>query len=387
MPTITRKIQISFVVEDKKQLKELYNKIYKWQLIVQKAANRVATLSYIQENIKDLFYIEEGTKLKLADIDKDPDGFLTMSKANTTYQVLSKRYKGEAPMGMLSALNTVIRKTYDEERVAVSKGEKSLRSYRGNIPMPVRAADITKWVKNEDGSYSFFVYGTWFKTYFGKEFKVKDINKRNSTILGRVFDETLPKEKRYKFCDSSIQLKKEYNEETKKLETKMFLLAVFRFEKEAYEPDKEKVAQCFLSEEYPIYIKNDDGSIYTIGTQEEFTHRRKQIKEGLRRVKASAKYNEGGRGRRRKTSSADRFNSAEKNYIENKMHLYARMVVKYCLERGIGMVVLNNYEEVKDKTHKNTDESRLLLSTWSYYGLTEKLRYKLAIWNIELELK
>src|SRR5690606_28897964 len=95
---ITRKIQVVFDC-DKSERPEMYKKWRKWNYVVRRAANMIVTNQYLLDHMKDIFYLSDGTKKKLSDIAKDPDGILNMSRDNTTYQILSRAFKGECPMG------------------------------------------------------------------------------------------------------------------------------------------------------------------------------------------------------------------------------------------------------------------------------------------------
>ena len=369
MPTITRRVKIDFNVENKEQLKDCYKKIFSWQKIVHKAANYIATQFYIQDQIKDLFYLTDEIKIKLANIQKDPEGIFTTSRDNTTYQLLSKKFKGECPMGMLSGLNTIIAKTYKKESSEICKGEKSLRTYRDTVPMPIRSADTSNWKKQEDGNYTFFVYGTSFKTYFGRDLSGNEL----------MFDRAISGD--YKLCDSSIQLIKDSI--TKKW--KMFYLAVFSFEKQEIKLDKNKVANCFLHIDYPIIIKEKEDKFYYIGKKEEYLHGRLAIKNALRRVQINSAYNQGGKGRKKKLRPMDYFLKAEINYVDNKMHNYSRKLIDYCIKHGIGKIVLTNFTDTQQETHKETEESKYLLSSWSYFNIADKIKYKAGVVGIEVE--
>ncbi|MEP7372275.1 MAG: hypothetical protein ABI675_02730 [Chitinophagaceae bacterium] len=404
MPTITRKIELHFVVDDKKELAALYKKWYGWQYIVRRAANYITTHLWLQQQVKDLFYLHEDVKVKLADFKKDPDGILTTSKTNTTYQVLSKHFKGEAPMGMISGLNGVVSKSFEKEAIDVNNGLKALRTYRDNIPMPVRTADISQWEKLPDGNYSFFVYGTKFKTWFGRDLSlnetvldraVVDISykhpqneiaqrrkekRNNSQPFASNEDESV----RYKFCDSSICLDNVKDEKGKK-KTKFFLLASFTIPtKQDIKLDPEKIANCWLDEEYPLIIKQPNGKEFNIGTKNEYQYRRLAIKGAISRIQSELKYNPGGKGRAAKMQALERFTKAETKYVEQKLHSYSKYLIKYCVERGIGTIRLNGYDEAKKKTQENTEKSKLLLATWGYYGLSEKIKYKALFFGIEV---
>jgi IS605 OrfB family transposase len=366
---ITRKVQVNFDVE-KAQLKDCFAKIFSWQKIVHKAANWIITHQHLQENIKDLFYLTDNVKVKLANIDKDEDGILTTSKDNTTYRILSEAFKGECPMGMLSGLNTVICKKYKSDAFKVKTGQKSLASFSKNIPMPVRAADISSWKKGDDKDYTFFVYGVPFKTYFGKDLS------RNEEI----FDRALVAGD-YKLCDSSLALEKHGNK------WKLFLLTVFSFDKEKIKLSEKKVAHCRLSLNYPIIILEKKDKFYHIGTAEDYLHRRLAIKGALSRLQKACKYNNGGKGRDSKLQAIDRFKKTENNYINSRMHLYSRELINYCIKRGIGKIVLDNYKEVVEETHEGTEKSKFLLASWSYYNLADKIKYKAAKVGIIVEIE
>ena len=253
MNVITRKIQI-FLNEDENR-KEHFNDIYRWQRACVKAANMIATAHYVQDNIKDLFYLEDGTIKKLADIKKDEDGILTMSSANTTYQLLSRRFKGDVPMSMLSGLNNIVQKTFKKENLDVQSGKKSLRTYRDNIPMPLPAQQIRNIQQQENGNFRFMAYGKWFVTNFGRDLSGNRLIFERA-VLGK-----------YKLCDSSIQIK----------ENKMFLLAVFQFESEEVTLKADKAMMAELGVGVPIICYTSTSKPKSIGNTDEYLHRRIQI--------------------------------------------------------------------------------------------------------------
>ena len=346
MITITRSIQIYPV--DKGD----YSKIRTWSKIVHRAANLIATHQYVQDQVKDLFYFTEEVKMKLADVKKDESGALTMSRANTTYQALSKEFKGECPMGMLSGLNQVISKTYKEEAFDVKIGRKSLRSYRNDIPLPVRMGDVRYWKKLDSGNYEFAVYGIVFKTRFGRDLS------DNQYIMD------MAQKGNYKLCDSSIQFKKE----------KLFLNAVFQFPSTKRDIDPAKKLTAWLDIDYPIKFSMG-GADYTIGSAEEFLHRRLQIQAALRRSQIASRFNKGGKGRKKKLKATERYKKAEKNYVQTRIHQYTSKLIDWCLKTKSGTLELL----------PNEPDSEMLLRNWTYHGMIEKLEYKCKKFGIELK--
>lgn len=361
MITITRKIQIGFDVADKSELKALYEKWYKWQHIVHRAANWIATHHYIQDNVKDLFYFTEDVKVKLGNVSKDADGILTMSRDNTTYQVLSKAFKGECPMGMLSGLNMVVASTFKKESKDVRYGKKSLRTYRGNIPMPCRRGDMANFEKLPDGNYRFHVYGTWFKTWFGKDLSGNE----------QIMDMAMSGE--YKLCDSSIKIDG----------NKIFLLAVFQFEKQEVALDADKQCLAHLDLVTPIVAVIGKKRL-EIGSSEEFLHRRRRIQFSLRRVQKAARFNKGGHGREKKLEAIQRFRKAEDNYVDTRIHQYTRKLVDLCVKFRCGELVLVNQKDKEDKAKENKE---YILRNWTYFGMKEKLAYKCDKVGIKLTVQ
>ena len=368
---ITRKIQINFDVP-KEKLKECYDIIFGYQRIVHHAANHVMTHQHMLKAVRDDYMFTDEVKKKIANIDNDEDGILTTSKEASTYQLLSKKFKGICPMGMLSAVNRNVIAKYETIAKDLYLGRTSLPTFSSSMPMPIRIADVRDWKQNIDeyGNFTFHIYKLSFKTFFGAD------KSNNKSILDRaVFGR-----EGYKLCDSSIKLEKHGGK------WKMFLLAAVSFEQSPFAADPEKVAVCRLGIEHPIIILQKSNKFFGIGTAEEFLHRRMAIRNALSRLQKASKYNVGGKGRKKKLVSIERFKNKEDNYVESRMHLYSRMLIDYCLKNNIGKIVLDNYKEVVEKTHEDTDQSRLLLSSWSYYGLSQKIKYKATKFGIEIEI-
>src|SRR5699024_4219192 len=107
-----------------------------------RAANYVATHAYFIENTSEFFYIHDDVKLKIKDRENDPDGILNTSLVNTTYRLLSSKYKGEIPASILTQINSNVRKNFSAERKDYFTGKKSLRSYKRGMPIPISKKDI-----------------------------------------------------------------------------------------------------------------------------------------------------------------------------------------------------------------------------------------------------
>jgi transposase len=346
----TRKIQLIINSEDKEVIGKAYKTLYQWQNYCFRAANFIFTHHYLQESIKDLFYFTDEVRIKLSDIKKDADGILTTSKMNTTYQVLSKQFKGEMPMNILSCLNNNLVSTFNKEKTAYWKGEKSLRNYKRDIPIPFGADSMRGFCKTADErNFQFTLFSLPFKTYLGKDYYDKKMLLAQA-LTGEV-----------KLCTSSIQIKK----------NKIYLLATFQWPREKVPLKEAVMAEAELSIEYPIVVTIGKYK-YQIGNKEEFLHRRLALQAALHRSQQSATSNHGGKGRTRKLKNVDHYKDKEKAYVNYKLHVYSRRLIDLCIKHQAGTLLLAGQQD-KEEVAK-TDE--FLLRNWSYHSLREKIDYK-----------
>ena len=365
--TITRKIELNLHGYEGKDFKEAFDKLYKWRNICFNAANLVATHCFHQEQTKQFFYYTENVKVKLADVNSEKgkdSGILTTSKQNSTYQLLSSIYKGQIPMSIMTSLNSQIVSSFNKEKKHYFSGERSLRNYKSDIPIPIQASDINKITEGEHGNYYFTMHGLSFRTNFGKDLSGNKI----------IFERSLQGE--YKLCDSSIQVIK------KNGKSRIFLLAVFQFDKLRVNIDPKKVGVVKLDFETPLILQFGD-KVIKIGSKQEFLHRRLAIQAGLRRTQIAAKYNKGGKGIQKKIAAIERYKASEISYVSSRIHKYSAELINLCIKYKIGTIILENMKDVEEKTKEENNE--FLLRNWSYFGLREKISYKSNKFGITLQ--
>jgi hypothetical protein len=313
---------------------------------------------FLQEQIKELIYLTKEAKVKLADIEKDADGILTTSKMNTTYQILAKNFKGQLPMHILSSLNMTLTAHFNNEKLLYLRGEKPLRNYNKHIPIPFRGTDITHLQPTSNAkNFQFKLFKLPFRTYLGKDVYDKRI------LLERTLQGSV------KLCTSSLKLCK----------NKIFLLASFQVQKEPKELDNTIIAEASLSLEYPIVVRIGK-SRYTIGSKEEFLHRRLAIQSARQRLHKAAAYNRPGHGRSRKLKVVNGFRGRETNYVNHKLHVYSRRLIDLCVKHNVATLLLVNQQEKEAAAQ----EDEFLLRNWSYYQLKEKIAHKASMVGITL---
>lgn len=347
---LTRKIQLVVDLPTKEERKEALDKLYQWQNRCFRAANLIVSHLYVQEMIKEFFYLSEGIKYKLADEKKDELGILQRSRMNTTYRVVSNRFKGEIPTNILSNLNKTLITSFNQNRPEYWRGERSLKNFRRDMAFPFDMEGISGLSYDENKrAFCFRLFQIPFKTYLGKDF----------TDKRRLLERVITGETRLR--TSHIKLR----------EGKIFLLAVFEIEKEEHSLRPELIAEASLSLEYPIVVKTGNAKL-TIGTREEFLYRRLAIQAALKRAQVGATFSKSGKGSKRKLKAVERLRRNESNYVQNRIHVYSRRLIDFCIKHRAGtLILLDQGEKIEI-----ANEEGFVLRNWSYYELMEKIRYK-----------
>jgi hypothetical protein len=362
---ITRKIKVLIDVpsDEKEKLNAAYRKLYDWQNIAFRGANIVATNLYIQEKSKDLIYFHDDFRIKLADRSKDVDGVLNCSRENTTYRVLSEKFKNKMPASIFSLLNRSVFKYFIAEKADYYSGKRSLRNYKSNIPVPFMAKSIFDLRYDDDIKnfrFSLFKdekYHIPFRTFLGRD------RSNNKVIIERCINGE------YKLLNSSIKI----------ADGKIHLYLVVESPKEPSKVDSQNEAQAKLSFLAPLIVTYREKD-YLIGDKESFIFKRLAIQQGLKRRQQKMKYNSGGRGRKNKTKGVEEFKEKEKNFVNTYTHNLSSELIKFCIENKIGKLeiadVLQSFEEAQ--------EFPFVIRNWSFGSLNSKLEYKCRMKNIEL---
>lgn len=372
---VTRKIEVFVAEDDKKMRKAYYDKLYANRDIAVKVANMCASHLFALDN----------TMPYLSDEDKEKVTFLGVSgdastKRNAPYVATSEAFKGQADMGMVSCVLQNVQKMYQDDR---KKGmwARSLRSYKGNMPVPYQAkrfanlhfAEYTNGNGEKKEGCFFTLTGIPMQMRFGRD------RSGNRIIVERVADGD------YKMCTSSLQFDGK----------KIFLLLCVDIPKKEVKLDAKKILFAYLDVDVPIRCTTDvkaakeyDSGMkwFEIGTKEEFLYRRRQIQEFVRRCQINNKYSTGGKGRKKKCQALEHWHEKELNYIGTKLHMYSRMLVDVAMKHKCGKIVLVNQKEREEKAkEENMRGEPFLLRNWSYYGLKDKIKYKSRMVGIELE--
>lgn len=374
---ITRKIEIFIPESDKDLRRAYYEKLY---------ANRDVAVKVANMAVSHLFALDN-TMPYLTDEAKETIEYIgckgqKATKQNAPYVAASEAFKGKAYMGMIPSVLQNVQKMYQEDR---KKGmwNRSLRSYKSTMPVPVKAtlyhdlrfAEYTNADGEKREGCFFEVMGIPFQMRFGRD------RSGNRIIVERVVSGE------YKMCTSSIQVDGK----------KVFLLLCVDIPKKEVKIDPKKTMYAYLGVMNPIICTCDVRAAkeydsgykwFEIGTKEEFNYRRRQIQDAIRRCQVNNRYSAGGKGRVKKCQAIDRWHDKENNYVGTKLHTYSRMLVDLAVKHKCGNIVLMNQTHREDQAKDdNRNGEPFVLRNWTYYGLKEKIEYKCKMCGIRLEVE
>ena len=374
---ITRKIEV-FICEDDKDLrKSYYEKLYRNRDIAVKTANLGASHLFVLDNTMP--YLDDDDREKLTFLGCKGN---KATRQNAPYVAASEKFKGQADMSMLSCVLQNVGKMYQDDK---KKGmwNRSLRSYKANMPIPFKAAAYTKlrfadYTDKEGKAHNgcfFTLMSIPFQCKFGRD------RSGNKIIMERVINGE------YKMCTSSIQVDGK----------KTFLLLCVDIQKQAPKLDKDKALYAFLGVINPIVCTTDinqkgdidtDWKTWNIGTEEEYNYRRRQIQEAVKRCQINSRYANGGHGRKKKCKAIDRYRDVERHYVDTKLHTYSRMLVDLAVKHRCGKIVLMSQEHREENAKdKNANGDNFILRNWSYSNLKTKIDYKAKMRGIEVKVE
>ncbi|MBF0598286.1 hypothetical protein [Faecalibacter rhinopitheci] len=355
---LTRKIQLIVDLPTQEERKEVLGTLYRWRNRCFRAANLIVSHLYIQEMVKEFLYLSEGIVHKLVDEKKDEAGLLQRSRLNTTYRVISDRFKGEIPMNILSCLNSRLHSTFNKDYQEYWSGESSLKNFKRDMAFPFGLEGISRLAYHpEKKCFCFRLFQLPFKTYLGKDFT------GNKKLLDQIVNGEI------KLCTSQIKLEK----------GKIFWLAVVEIKKDNHYLQPEIIAEASLSLEYPLVVKIGK-SRFPIGTKEEFLYRRLAIQASRRRIQTGVTYAKSGKGRIRKLKALEKMSQVERNYVHDRLHFYSRKLIDLCITNKAGTLILLDQDEKMELAK----EEEFVLRNWSYYELMTKIKYKADKAGIEL---
>jgi len=392
---ITKKIEC-YVSETDPDLRKVYiSTLYSWLADVRRAANMIVAHKFVQCQMAEFANIDDELRDKFLTTKKFvfPSDILKKEKGNSeqnsTYRMISSEFKGKLPSAIYNSLNQSVSKAFKETYELFLRGEASVRSYRKNIPIPFPANCISNLHEDElDHKIHFTLFNIPFVFKFGID------RSGNRSVIERCMNGEI------KLCSSSLLFSEAAASTTsdKGKKHKMFLCACVDMPTKEVKLKKDRKLYAYLDVLVPIVCTTKDDAMLgydavdvndwlTIGTKEEFNHRRTQIQEAMRRCQINARYSKGAHGRGKKLKSINHFHQLELNYVETKLHMYSKKLVTLAVQNQCGeIILLSQADREKDAVEKNKHGEPFVLRNWSYFSLKSKIEYKAKMYKIKVSV-
>jgi transposase len=276
---------------------------------------------------------------------------------------VSLLFKNELPTAIIARLNHTIYSAYIKEKSQYFSGERSVRSYKSDLPVPFSVRNIHNLrYDSELKNFRFSLFDSDkycipFKTYLGKDLS------NNKVIIDRCISGE------YKLCDSSIRIEK----------GKIYLYLSIQQPISIKQLDPQIKVDAELSFLVPILVKLNDKQ-YNIGDKGSYIYKRLTFQHAFSRMQQAMKYNKGGKGRVQKLQGMERLKDKEKNFINSFSHTISHELIKFCLLNNAGKLELKNITQTIEEARENP----FVYRNWSYGNLRDKIAYKCKMNNIQL---
>ena len=348
--------------------------IMKVQSEVRSIKNRSMRMSYDydQAQYEYIKYMER-CKQELGLESYPPVQPIDFSKYKTFYGYLYDVLAKDYPLMNKEIAATTTRKIwgeYKKDKKGILAGQKSLRTYKENQPIPIKASNI-KLTLEDDFDYIMSV------SLFSKEalkamgmksggcrFILREQTDSEKAILDRLLSGE------YKLCETLLAYDDRKNHYTKQARGWYFCIG-YSFEKDTAYPalDKNKILGVDIGIANVLYLgwsEDDHFKRYIPGSEirkfqaTEEKRRRDMLRCGVARGDGSV-----GHGRKCATRRVEQHEHHIHNFKETKNWNYAHFVVDTAVENGFGTIQMEDLSGI--------NKSETFDRTWTFYSLQQKI--------------
>ena len=299
------------------------------------------------------------------------------------YDVLHHDYKNLAS-GIIASATRRIWGTYKQDKKEIVRGEKSLRTFGKDQPIPVPAA-CCKLTYEDDLDYvlSLGLFSDNMRRLAGMDrggvrFILDDKDDYQRAILNRLLSGE------YKLCECQLAYDHAVNRRTKKARG-WYIMVGYAFEKETDNPalDKDKILGVDLGIVNVLYLASSVDKYfkkYIPGSQiQNFKRKEQKRKSDLQRSCVVRGDGSRGHGRACAVRPAEKQGEYIKNFQDNANWNYAHFVVDNAIEQGCGTIQMEDLSGIS-----KDDKQNKMLSHWAFYDLQLKISNLAAENGIEV---
>lgn len=349
---------------DEAQVKILSDKISELQKVLEETQDKKekkSLVSEIKKLQKEYFKIENDARkeaeLELKDLFK---------KANLHhYEFLRKKWSFLFSSAVRDAVTARCTASFRQEYFDVKNGNRSLRTYKKGMPIPVRKEQI----KFVDDEIRMSFGETFEKIHFAPVFSAspKDFYRKNQSFEAI---ENL-KSGKWNLSDSQIQVKGK----------KIFALLSIKIPAEIKKLKTENVVGVDLGLSIPavVALNNNKYARKYIGDYNSFTKIRVAMQKRKETLQKNLSLSKNGKGREKKLQALEAHKKAERNFVQTYNHKVSKQIIDFAIIHKCKTINLEFLEGFgKD------EKQQFVLRNWSFYELQSMIAYKAKVNNIDV---
>ena len=331
----------------------------------------------IQGKWKDFTKAERNAKLKEAQ-EKIKEECGGVSQITQLYRNVTDQFPGY-PSQIVSCVTNAVAKDYKNDKVAVMRGERAIRSYKKGYPLFVKPVSMN-WDYTDEGRECF----TYKFPYMGKngnwirfEVVLGTPNRRNPDIqktITRVINGELK-------TSDPCRIARD-----KKNRAKMYVIFSVKDDVKEVKLDPKTYVGVDLGVAVPAYCATNNGQArVAIGDASTFLKIRTQMQRRKRSLQRELRHAKGGHGRLRKLKALNSLKTKESDFAKTKNHEYSAAIVKFALQQRASVIKLEFLEGFGRDDNGNSDpKMSFILRNWSFFDLQTKIEYKAARYGIDV---
>jgi len=281
--------------------------------------------------------------------------FFGVGQNGAGYRFVINKYPS-VPSSVAVRISNGVYSLYIKERKQVLTGERTIRSYKAGMPVPIAkpsvkftSGPVFTWSLSRTEKITFsFVFG-------------RDKGGYSATIQ-RIVDSTL------EYGAPSLQFKN----------GDLFLLLPVNDAPKGFVLDSTRSVGVDLGIAIPaVCAVSDSPARLFIGSANEFIRVRARLQAVKRNTQRSLRLTAGGHGRTKKLAALDRYTERERNFVKTYNHMVSRRVVEFAVAHNAGTIKLEFLEGFGDRSKND-----YILRNWSYYELQTQIKYKAEEYGI-----
>lgn len=291
---------------------------------------------------------------------KSFDGFLYDALAGD-YTTMGK--------GVAASVTRKALAEYKNDKKQIVSGEKSLRTYGPEQPIPLRAADVKLTFEDDfDFVIKVSVFSGGMSKSIGMKGGIRFILNEHTGSERTILDRLVSGE--YKLCETQLAYDSKKNHKTKKPRGWYFCIG-YSFEKDTTNPelDKDKILGVDIGLKNVFYLgwSEDDHFKKYIPGSEIRKFQTEMERRKINMLKCGPARGDGSKGHGRKcaTKRIDAFEHHIHNFKETKNWNYANIIVDTAVENGFGTIQMENLSGI--------NKSEKFDRAWTFYSLQQKI--------------